>query len=109
MRLIEGQSFSQYLDKSLLEKLSIFLKICDAINYAHSQGIVHLDLKPENIQVGKHGEVIVCDWGLAKVLYEDCTEEFLKMDSLDVGNLQLTLYGRGTLGYMAPEQFQKAS
>ena len=108
MKLIEGQSVSQYLDKSLLEKLNIFLKICDAINYAHSQGIVHLDLKPDNIQVGKHGEVIVCDWGLAKVLYEDCNEEFLKMDSLDVGNLQLTLYGRGTPGYMAPEQFQKS-
>ena len=109
MKMIDGVSFQEYLndDHIIQEKLSIFLKVCDAIDYAHSQGIVHLDLKPANIRVGKHGEVIVCDWGLAKVIYEDCNEEFLKKDSLDSCNLQLTLYGRGTPGYMAPEQFSK--
>ena len=109
MKMIDGVSFQEYLndDHIIQEKLSIFLKVCDAIDYAHSQGIVHLDLKPVNIRVGKHGEVIVCDWGLAKVIYEDCNEEFLKKDSLDSCNLQLTLYGRGTPGYMAPEQFSK--
>ena len=109
MKMIDGVSFQEYLndDHIIQEKLNIFLKVCDAIAYAHSQGIVHLDLKPANIRVGKHREVIVCDWGLAKVIYEDCNEEFLKKDSLDSCNLQLTLYGRGTPGYMAPEQFRK--
>ena len=48
--------------------LSIFLKACDAIAFAHTKGVVHRDLKPENIMVGDYGEVLVMDWGLAKVL-----------------------------------------
>jgi serine/threonine protein kinase len=46
--------------------LQLFLKICDAISFAHSQGVLHRDLKPDNIMLGDHGEVLVLDWGLAK-------------------------------------------
>lgn len=111
MKMIEGNNFHEYLNEnhSLPTKLSAFLKICDGVDFAHSQGIVHLDLKPANIRVGEHGEVIIFDWGLAKVIYEDCKEELLKKDSLDFCNLQLTLYGRGTPGYMAPEQFKNGA
>ena len=111
MKMIEGNNFHEYLkeDHSLPTKLGSFLKICDGIDFAHSEGIVHLDLKPANIRVGEHGEVIIFDWGLAKVIYEDCKEELLKKDSLDFCNLQLTLYGRGTPGYMAPEQFKNGA
>ena len=74
--------------KSLSERLVILGKVCDAIAYAHSQGIVHLDLKPANIQVGQYGEVQVCDWGLSRRM----------------GDLETTKGLKGTPGYMAPEQ-----
>ena len=74
--------------KPLNELLEIFLKVCDAISYSHSQNIIHLDLKPENIQVGQHGEVQVCDWGLSKTIKDE-----LKQNTIN-----------GTPGYMAPEQ-----
>lgn len=119
MELETGQSFKELileahevntpLSKSKLNKLlEVFLKICDAISYAHSQNVIHLDLKPENIQTGGHGQVIVCDWGLGKVLgnseYDggDFDRILLNPDLLN----HMTLDGqvKGTPGFMAPEQ-----
>lgn len=86
-------------------RLNIFLKICDAISYAHSYGVVHLDLKPENIQLGQFGEVYVCDWGLAKIISDD--REFKTFDTgvYNIGTLSGDI--KGTPGYMAPEQIKK--
>jgi serine/threonine protein kinase len=71
MKLIEGRRLDAYIkaDASLSDVLRIFQKICDAVAFAHARGIVHRDLKPENIMVGTFGEVLVMDWGVAKVLH----------------------------------------
>ncbi|MCH2207754.1 MAG: serine/threonine protein kinase [Lentisphaerales bacterium] len=91
MELKIGETLADVIhkqEKNLDELLDIFIKVCDAIAYSHSQEIVHLDLKPANIQVGQYGEVQVCDWGLSR-----------KIDHLKTGKGL-----KGTPGYMAPEQ-----
>ncbi|MEK7485594.1 MAG: protein kinase, partial [Planctomycetota bacterium] len=88
--------------------LSIYLKICDAMSYAHSRNIVHRDLKPDNIMVGQFGEVYVMDWGIAKILKLK-EEEFPEGASEDEGEDEVqTIGGMGTPGYMAPEQAKEA-
>jgi len=56
---------------SLGDLLQIFLKVCDGVAFAHSRGVIHRDLKPANIMVGDYGEVLVMDWGLARILRPD--------------------------------------
>ena len=91
----------------LADRLEIFLKVCDAITYAHSCDVIHLDLKPANIQVGHYGEVLVCDWGLGKLIggTDEIGDEVLLNPDLLSG---MTVYGqvKGTPGYMAPEQIR---
>ncbi|MHB9140169.1 MAG: serine/threonine-protein kinase, partial [Victivallaceae bacterium] len=74
MRKVNGHSLKQYIDSvksadeslqlmKIEEILLIFLKICDAMEYAHSKGQIHQDIKPENIMIGNFGEVFLIDWG----------------------------------------------
>ena len=65
LRKEASETLRQY---TLAHLLTIFRKVCDAMAFAHSKGIIHRDLKPENIMVGEFGEVLVMDWGLAKVV-----------------------------------------
>src|SRR5262249_3448055 len=74
MKLIEGEKLEDLvknesgLASRRMELLQIFARICQAIAFAHSKGVIHRDLKPNNILVGVHGEVQVIDFGVAKVL-----------------------------------------
>src|SRR5450755_2991164 len=80
MKLIRGQSLESIIEKrqagdtqtlaefGLRRLLEVFLHVCQAMEYAHSRGVVHRDLKPGNVMVGDFGEVLVMDWGVAKLL-----------------------------------------
>jgi serine/threonine-protein kinase len=85
MKLVRGRRLDE-LEAQPLELLRIFQRICEAVAFAHANGVVHCDLKPENVMLGDFGEVLVMDWGVAR----------------EIGTAAGVV--AGTRGYMAPEQ-----
>ncbi len=92
--------------------LNAFVAVCNAVAYAHSRGVIHRDLKPENVVLGDFGEVIVLDWGLAKLVGRPEEAAALSSIALDQNEgHDATIPGQvmGTPSYMPPEQAEGAS
>jgi serine/threonine protein kinase len=125
MRFIRGDSLKEAIERyhgdatlkadpgrrslELRKLLRRFTDVCNAIDYAHSRGILHRDLKPGNIIVGKHGETLVVDWGLAKPLGrvepgQESGERTLVPSSASGSAETLPGSALGTPAYMSPEQ-----
>jgi eukaryotic-like serine/threonine-protein kinase len=104
MKYVRGQTLDELSGKPIQERLRLFQNICEAVAFAHEKGVIHRDLKPENIMVGNFGEVLVMDWGLAKVLHE--AAKTAPASQCPTANQPITDHGvvMGTPGYMAPEQ-----
>jgi serine/threonine protein kinase len=108
MKLVQGRQLDQQRDElgGVPERLRTFQKICDAVSFAHAHNVVHRDLKPQNIMVGPFGEVLVMDWGLAKMLDADIPAQLNTPQPPPRSDSTDTAHGvvLGTPGYMAPEQ-----
>ncbi len=122
MPYVEGETLKQILKQSYEEEKEgevlhpigssvlaltrIFLAVCEAIAYTHSKGIVHRDIKPDNIIIGKYGEVLLLDWGLADFI--GAVESFSESESEENNYTDLTRPGKvpGTLNYISPERIR---
>ncbi|HIF50887.1 MAG TPA: hypothetical protein EYQ42_05085 [Thiotrichaceae bacterium] len=124
MKLIDGITLKAYIKETqdqyvkygqpdehhtLHARLEHFLKVCDAIHYAHRKGVLHRDLKPLNVMIGPYNEVYVMDWGIAKTVEVD--EDMFDKKTVMVGHEEVdandkTKMGQvmGTPAYMSPEQ-----
>ncbi|MBA3707456.1 MAG: SUMF1/EgtB/PvdO family nonheme iron enzyme [Planctomycetes bacterium] len=111
MKRIAGDSLADLLERGSSgrhELLQLFVRICQTIAFAHHHGVIHRDLKPRNIMVGTYGEVLVLDWGLAKILgHENGPRPVPQVDTIrsDQGRDEtIAGFAVGTPAYMSPEQ-----
>ncbi len=122
MKLVEGRTLDAFLKEArdihergealpdthtLAARLEHFLKVSDAMAYAHGKGVIHRDLKPANVMIGRYNEIYVMDWGICRVLQLPEREEALAgLEDADADIDSRTRIGAvvGTARYMAPEQ-----
>jgi len=117
MKLVHGYTLREVLNYreryDLGQMLNIIIQVGQALAYAHTHGVIHRDIKPENILVGPFGEVLLMDWGLAKVWARETEESIPEsttklMSSAPVDTSVTGLGGlEGTVTYMSPEQLEK--
>lgn len=115
MKLVEGQPLGALIralpngpidTATLYSLLDVVTKVCNALAFAHSRGVIHCDVKPANVMVGEFGQVYLTDWGIARLVSTEngerapsSIEEIARVPSSAVGNTII-----GTPGYMSPEQ-----
>jgi eukaryotic-like serine/threonine-protein kinase len=124
MKFVEGKRLDKFIESvpSIPDRLRLFLRVCDATAFAHARGVLHRDLKPANVMVGSFGEVLVMDWGLAKILRESARETLqptadpeatlfdkaAPTNGTEEATAASVVTGHGTVmgtpGYMSPEQ-----
>jgi len=97
MKYVRGSRLDEYAAQgaSLRDRLRKFQSVCDAVAFAHAHGVIHRDLKPQNIMIGSFGEVLVLDWGIAKIRDDPRSSAFHQTTEGAV---------IGTQNYMSPEQ-----
>ena len=110
MKYVRGNRLDEYAaqNSSLRDRLRKFQATCDAVAFAHAHGVIHRDLKPQNIMIGSFGEVLVLDWGVAKILATDYTDEdrLIRLHPCDPWPHTSAGTVVGTRDYMSPEQAQ---
>jgi eukaryotic-like serine/threonine-protein kinase len=112
MKFVRGVRLDEYAanNESIKDRLRKFQSVCDAVAFAHAHGVIHRDLKPQNIMIGSFGEVLVLDWGVAKILRDERAAVSSEADTLirdgSKGDSVDTTHGTiiGTRQYMSPEQ-----
>ncbi len=109
MRLVEGETLSALLKRApryedRLMYLPVLAAVAQTLAHAHEKGVIHRDIKPDNVIVGSHGQAVLLDWGIAKV--RGLTEKNGEPERVEQGAQGMTLHGSilGTPAYMAPEQ-----
>jgi len=122
MKYVEGETLEQIIRKlsmgdveyhriyTMERRVEIMISVLNALEYAHAHGVIHRDVKPANVMVGRYGEVVLMDWGIAKPV--DAVRDMAKGpdatigDENDRGRMYMTHVGSlvGTPAYMSPEQ-----
>ena len=119
MKLVEGQTLAELIralprgaldTATLYALLDVFAKVCDALAFAHSRGVLHCDVKPANVMVGEFGQVFLMDWGIARLVAREASAGFGRACDAETGQARRHPASAtdnsviGTPGYMSPEQ-----
>ncbi|MEO6223613.1 MAG: serine/threonine-protein kinase, partial [Vicinamibacterales bacterium] len=105
MKLVRGHTLAEATERPFAESaaLAIFERVADAVAFAHMHGVVHRDLKPSNVMLGPFGEVLVMDWGVAKILAGAAADALGAPLRTPAGGTESGTR-MGTPGFMSPEQ-----